>query len=125
MTIMEPTICIVEDDEGIRDVLKIIFKRAGYMATVYPDGKAIMDDHYKTPDLFLIDKQLPGVDGLTICKHLKDGNSSTIPVIMMSAYPDVKQLALESGANDFIEKPFHIENLLSVVKKYVPLSVTK
>jgi DNA-binding response OmpR family regulator len=123
---MEPMICIIEDDEGIRDVLKLILKKAGYITTAYIDGKAVMENHYKTPNLFLIDKQLPGVDGLTICKHLKQDNyTSAIPVIMMSAYPDVKQLAIESGADDFIEKPFHIENLISVIKKHMPVQLAK
>jgi DNA-binding response OmpR family regulator len=123
---MEPMICIIEDDEGIRDILKFILKKAGYITTAYLDGKAIIEDRYKPPDLFLIDKQLPGIDGLTICKHLKQGNyTRTIPVIMMSAYPDVKQLAIESGADDFIEKPFHIEGLLSIIKKHIPVSVAK
>lgn len=118
---MEPKICVIEDDEGIQDVLKIILKKAGYQATVFGNGEAIMENRYKTPDLFLLDKQLPGIDGLAICKHLKDDSStSSIPVIMMSAYPNLRELAIMARADDFIEKPFTIESLLATIKKHMP-----
>lgn len=115
-------ICIVEDDEGIQDVLNIILKRAGYERDIFSDGRAIMEDNYSTPDLFLIDKQLPGADGLAICRHLKDKRTTfAIPVIVMSAYPNVRELSVSAGANDFIEKPFKIELLLATIKKYLPV----
>ena len=117
---MEQLICIIEDDEGIQDVLTIILKSAGYETQVYPSGKAIMENNYAIPDLFLIDKQLPDIDGLLICKHLKQERlTSAIPIIMMSAFPNARQLSVESGADDFIEKPFQLENLISTIKKYI------
>jgi DNA-binding response OmpR family regulator len=121
---MEHVICIIEDDESIQDVLSIILKRAGYEIKIYSDGKAIMQNDYPVPDLFLIDKQLPEIDGLTICRHLKQNSStSTIPVIMMSAFPNAKQLSLSAGADDFIEKPFQLDKLLSTIKSYTFRSV--
>jgi len=118
-------ICIVEDDESIQDVLKIILKRAGYDVSVYSTGKAIMERSYPLPDVFLIDKQLPGVDGLTICKYLKDDRETkSIPVIMMSAYPNVGELSTLAGADAFIEKPFRIDHLLGTINKYT-LPVTQ
>ena len=120
---MHIKICIVEDDEGIQDVLKIILKRAGYETDIFSDGRAIMENHCNTPDLFLIDKQLPGADGLAICRHLKDQMAtSSIPVIIMSAYPNVKEFTVAVGANDFIEKPFRIETLLATIKKHLPIT---
>jgi CheY-like chemotaxis protein len=117
---MAPRICIVEDDESIQDVLRIILKRAGYETTVYASGIPIMEHAYLIPDVFLIDKQLPGVDGLTLCKHLKDDDETkAIPVIMMSAYPNVGDLSILAGADDFIEKPFRINGLLGTINKYV------
>ena len=116
-------ICIIEDDEGIQDVIKIILKRAGYQVDIFSDGKRIMENNYALPDLFLIDKQLPGTDGLTICTHLKNGrNTKAIPVIMMSAYPHVREFSVVAGADDFIEKPFRIETLLDTIRKYLPIS---
>ena len=118
---MEWTICIIEDDEGIQDVLRIILSRAGYEVIIFSDGKAIMEDDFASPDLFLLDKQLPNIDGLTICGHLKaDPHTAMIPVIMMSAYPNAGELSKDSGADDFIEKPFQMQDLLSTIKKYIP-----
>ena len=117
---MEKVICIIEDDEGIQDVLRIILQRAGYVTSIFFDGQAVMENNYDVPDLFLIDKQLSGMDGLDICRHLKaDHSTSSIPVIMMSAYPNIRQLSKESGANDFIEKPFRVQELLSIIKKNI------
>jgi len=112
-------VCIVEDDESIQDVLRIILRRAGYEATIYSSGKPIMDHTYSPPDVFLIDKQLPGVDGVAVCRYLKgDQETKDIPVIMMSAYPNVEELSSLAGADGFIEKPFRIEYLLGTINKY-------
>jgi DNA-binding response OmpR family regulator len=117
---MEKAICIIEDDEGIQDVLRIILQRAGYGTCIFSDGQAVMENDYNVPDLFLIDKQLSGMDGLDICRHLKaDRSTSSIPVVMMSAYPNLRQLSKESGANDFIEKPFRVQELLTIIKKNI------
>jgi DNA-binding response OmpR family regulator len=117
---MEKVICIIEDDEGIQDVLRIILQRAGYVTSIFSDGQGIMENDYDVPDLFLIDKQLSGMDGLDICRHLKaDHSTSSIPVIMMSAYPNIRQLSKESAADDFIEKPFLAQELLSIIKKNI------
>jgi DNA-binding response OmpR family regulator len=113
-------ICVIEDDEGIRDVVRIILKRAGYETNMFSDGGAIMEDRFSLPDLFLIDKQLPGIDGLTICRYLKDDrNTKRIPIIMMSAYPNVREFSVVAGADDFIEKPFKIETLLAAIRKHL------
>ena len=118
---MSQTICVIEDDEGIQDVLRIVLNRAGYETAIYSDGRFIFENSYALPDLFLIDKQLPGADGLTICSYLKNKRQTKdVPVIMMSAYPDVKQLSLLAGANDFIEKPFEVKTLVSIIQKHAP-----
>ena len=120
------SICIIEDDEGIQDVLKIILKRAGYETDIFSDGRAIFENNYAIPDLFLIDKQLAGTDGLSICKHLKnDRDTKEIPVVIMSAYPNIRELSILAGANDFIEKPFKVETLLSTIREHIQNSVPK
>ena len=117
---MALTICIIEDDEGIQDVLQIILKRAGYETEIFPDGLAILGNNYSIPDLFLIDKQLSGSDGLTICRHLKEKKETkAIPVVLMSAYPNIREFSILAGANDFIEKPFKVETLLATIRKHI------
>ncbi|SRR6266487_4772057 len=117
---MSERICIIEDDESIQDILKIILQNAGYETIIFPDGRAIMENNYTSPDLFLLDKQLPDFDGLIICEYLKTHElTKNIPVVMMSAYPNIKELALCAGANDFIEKPFAMSLLLKTIKTHL------
>ena len=114
---MGQRVCIIEDDESIQDILRIILQNAGYETIIFADGHPIMENNYSFPDLFLLDKQLPELDGLIICEYLKsNSHTKEIPVVMMSAYPNVKELALCAGANDFIEKPFAMSLLLKTIK---------
>src|SRR5437773_11793440 len=117
---MTEKILIVEDDESIMDVLKIILRKAGYETISHSDGEELMKDKYESPSLFLLDKQLIGVDGLDICRHLKE-NSDTknIPVIMISANPQIGPLSIEAGADGYIEKPFTMELLLTTIKAHL------
>jgi DNA-binding response OmpR family regulator len=117
---MTERIYIVEDDEGIQDILKIILEKAGYQTKIFPGGEAIMANDYDRPDLFLLDKQLSGVDGLDICKHLKrQEETKELPVIMISANPNIANLAKEAGADDFIEKPFTSAELLGTIETQI------
>ena len=117
---MDNTILIVEDDESIMDVLKIILRRAGYETIGFQNGKAVMEDDFQVPNLFLLDKQLSGIDGLDICRHLKEsGKTRNIPVIMISANPQIGPLSAEAGADGYIEKPFTIDLLLSTIKSNI------
>jgi len=114
---MAQRICIVEDDESIQDILRIILQNAGYETIIFADGHPIMKNNYSFPDLFLLDKQLPNIDGLVRCEYLKrNSHTKEIPIVMMSAYPNVKELALCAGADDFIEKPFAMSLLLKTIK---------
>src|SRR5215469_15844482 len=100
-------IIIADDDPGIRDIFQLILKRAGYGVTVYANGEVLMDNDFELPDLFILDKQLSGVNGLEVCRFLKNQESTkNIPVIMISASPYIKGNVDEAGADDFIEKPF-------------------
>jgi DNA-binding response OmpR family regulator len=117
---MDNKILIVEDDEGIMDVLKIILRRAGYETISFSNGEVLMQDEFENPNLFLLDKQLSGDDGLDICRHLKENNDTkNIPVIMISANPQIGPLSIEAGADDYIEKPFNIELLLTTIKNHI------
>ena len=113
-------IIIADDDPGIRDIFEIILKRAGYMVTVYSSGEILMANNFKVPDMFILDKQLSGVDGLEVCRFLK-GQESTknIPVIIISASPYVAGSAVKAGADEFVEKPFRTKALLELLSKYL------
>ena len=117
---MKKKILITDDDDGIQDIFKLIFERAGYEVQVFGDAGSILENNYTYPDLFILDRKLRGHDGLKICKFLKSQNSTKdIPVIIVSATSGIKKLTEEAGADDFIEKPFQVEDLLSIVAKWV------
>lgn len=117
---MKKRILITDDDEGVQDIFKLIFERAGYEVEVFGEALPILENKYQPPDLFVLDRQLSGHDGLKVCKFLKSQNSTRdIPVIIVSATPGIGKLAQEAGANDFIEKPFQIKDLLGVVEKWI------
>ena len=113
-------ILVTDDDPGLQDIYKIILEKAGYKVMILPDGRDILENHYELPDLFLLDKQLSGMDGLDICKFLKSQQTTKdLPVIIISATVDIQKLVKEAGADAFIEKPFDKKHLLEVVAENI------
>ncbi len=111
---------ITDDDPGVQDIFKMIFEKAGYDTTVFHSGQDLLANKNAYPDVYILDKQLSGMDGIDICKNLKKNKQTkNIPVILVSATPDLEVLAREAGADDFIEKPFKKNDLLNLVAKYV------
>lgn len=118
--LVKKKILITDDDEGVRDIFKLIFERAGYDVNIYEEAVSILKNDFTNPDLFLLDRQLSGQDGLKVCKFLKNQPATQhIPVIIVSATPGIGELAQQAGADDFIEKPFQIKDLLEVVEKWI------
>lgn len=114
------TIMIIEDDPAIRDSAELIFDPALYHTEVMPHAEAILQGQYTVPDIFIIDRQLPGVDGLDICRHLRAKPATRrTPIIIMSASPSASQQALSAGADDFIEKPYSIHHIRALVQRYL------
>ena len=113
-------IILTDDDPGVQDAFRICLERAGYEVEVFTNGTPLLEGTYQQPDLFLLDKQLSGVDGLDICRYLKNQRQTAhIPVIMLSASPQIDRLAKAAGADDFLEKPFRIKQLLEVVNRHL------
>ncbi|PWT99279.1 MAG: response regulator [Bacteroidetes bacterium] len=112
-------IIVAEDDPGIRDIFKIILERAGYEVTSYSNGETLMENNFTAPHIFILDKQLPGIDGLEVCRFLKSQESTkNIPVIVVSASPYISGLSSNAGADDFIEKPFKGKFLIELIEKH-------
>ena len=113
-------IIIADDDPAMRDVFQIIFQRSGYTVVMYSSGEALLKDKFELPDLFILDKQLSGVDGLDVCRYLKKQESTkNIPIVIISASPYIATAATEAGADAFIEKPFKIKELLAIAEKHI------
>jgi len=113
-------IIIADDDPGIRDIFQIILQRAGYAVTLYSNGEVLMNNEFDLPDMFIVDKQLSGVDGLEVCRFLKGQDSTkNIPIIMISASPYASDSATDAGADEFIEKPFKTKVLIELMEKHL------
>lgn len=117
---MTKKILIVDDNPGIQELLGIIFRKAGYTVCIESKGEVIINGDFELPDIILLDRQLSGMDGLIVCGHLKRSTKTKdIPVIMVSASPDIKSLSASAGANDYIEKPFNIKDILKMVESHL------
>lgn len=117
---MGKKIVIAEDDADIRLILNMLLKDAGYSVEAFSQASSIIDGKHDKADLFILDKDLPVIDGLAVCKYLRlKKDTKDVPIIMISAYHYLKGKAKEVGVNDFIEKPFGVRNLLSMVEKHI------
>jgi len=116
----KPTILVVEDEDDIRDLIAHSLRTAGYSVLTAPDGQegfALVIEH--KPRLALVDWMMPQVNGLELLRRMKrDPRSADIPVIMLSAKTEVdnKAQGLDSGADDYLAKPFSPKELLSRIK---------
>lgn len=121
---MAKKILVVDDDESITEVIQIVLEGEGYATEISFDGSCIPAFPNNLPDLILLDILLHSKDGRKICRQLKsDPKTSHIPVIVLSAHSDTGQLANDCGADDFIEKPFDVDVLISTVEKYLPHNI--
>lgn len=110
----------VEDDNGIRDLMIYALNSAGFEAKGFTDGTEFFSAlQTETPELIMLDIMLPGDDGITILKELR-GNTATadIPVIMATAKGSEydKVIGLDTGADDYLAKPFGMMEMVSRVK---------
>lgn len=113
-------IILADDDPSIQESAKMILERVGYEVTGMLNGDTLFDGDYELPDLYILDKQLSGVDGLDICNFLKHGEKTkNIPVLMLSASPHISRLAHQAGADDFLEKPFKMTALREMVGRLI------
>jgi DNA-binding response OmpR family regulator len=110
-------ILIVEDEPSIAEVVELYLRRAGYQAQTVRDGTAALKRlEQRMPDLVVLDVMLPGVDGFSILRWLRD--RSDVPVIFITARrEEVERIAgLELGADDYVVKPFSPQELVSRVR---------
>src|SRR5712671_3365205 len=117
---------VVEDDENISTAISEYFTRAGYNVRTVEDGlngvKSALDD---PPDAVVLDLMLPKLDGLAVCKELRE-KVGYLPILMLTAKDDVvdKVLGLEMGADDYITKPFSLRELEARIKSVLRRSRT-
>jgi len=117
---MPQRVLIVEDEPDIRDLLVFHLEREGYHVTKSRDGaEAVRLARGATPDLVLLDLMLPEMDGLEVCRRLRqDPVTRAIPIVMLTARGDEvdRVLGLEMGADDYVVKPFSPRELVARIR---------
>lgn len=112
------SILLVEDEENIQDALKLNFEMEGYEVTTADDGEAALKAvHNEYFDLIILDVMLPEIDGIAVCENIRLTNTE-IPILMLSAKNQSADriLGLKKGADDYVTKPFSLEELLIRVR---------
>jgi len=109
---------LVEDDPDIAELIRVNLVDEGYAVHHVSDGRHALEAIVEyTPDFIILDLMLPGLDGIEVCKRIREQNRLT-PIIMLTARSDEldRVLGLELGADDYITKPFSIRELLARIK---------
>ena len=113
-------VLVVDDEPQIRRALRVVLRANGYTVTEVGSGEAALDAAATEPfDLMILDLMLPDVEGVEVCRRLREW--SRLPVIVLSAHDeeDVKVQALDEGADDYVSKPFSAPELLARMRSAV------
>ncbi len=114
---MKGRVLVVDDDAALAEMLGIVLRGEGFEPTFVADGDRAMGVFRDThPDLVLLDLMLPGMDGIDVCRQIRA--ESGVPIVMLTAKSDTVDvvLGLESGADDYIVKPFQSKVLIARVR---------
>jgi DNA-binding response OmpR family regulator len=113
-------ILIVEDDHDIAALIAHYLERAGYAGEIVADGgRALTAARETPPDLVILDLMLPGLNGLEVCRALRaDNRTAALPIVMLTARGEESEriLGLDSGADDYVVKPFSPNELMARVR---------
>ena len=113
-------ILVADDDPAILDAIGLILEDEGYNVVKTSDGETIPKMKAELPAVLLLDIWMSGQDGREICRVLKNQSETRdIPVILISASRDIQNSAKEAGADDFLAKPFQMDDLLRMVEKHL------
>lgn len=117
---MGKRILVIDDDPAIADVVVFMLSEYGYEASSIGDAQQVLELKGNLPDLMLLDVWLSGNDGRDVCRKLKKkADTGRIPIIMFSASREIKDTTIAAGANDFIEKPFEMEELVQKIEEHI------
>lgn len=124
---MNPKILVVDDDPGIGEVVQLFLRAEGFdtrVATSGPEALTAFDEY--RPSLVLLDLNLPGMDGISVCRAIRE--TSGTPIVMLTARTESQDViaGLEAGADDYVEKPFNekvlVARIRACMRRPVPVS---
>jgi len=115
---MKEIILVVDDEKNIRDLIKFNLENEGYQVKTASDGEMALKKVDDTIDLIILDLMLPKVDGLAVCRSIRNDVYKDIPIIMLTAKGEEvdKIIGLEMGADDYVTKPFSPRELIARIK---------
>ena len=121
MTLKNASILVIDDDPDICTMIKMVLDYHGYTAMdADTEEKANSILGSNEINLIIMDMLLSGVDGSDICRRLKQNpRTASIPVLMFSAHPNAKKICIAAGADDFISKPFEMNELLEKITSHI------
>lgn len=112
-------IVVIEDDPDLRNLMHSVLSIAGYDIKTYPNGEEVMKGN-SFASLYVIDMNLGGASGIDVCRYLKSTDGPNHPtVIIISANPDARRLAMEACADGTLDKPFKSKNLVTLVRQFM------
>ena len=121
---MAKKILVIDDEVELTKAMTIRLNTAGYEVSIAHDGEgALKKARLEKPDLIILDLMLPKIDGYKVCRLLKfDQKYREIPIIMVTARVEEedKRLGMETGADEYITKPFDWSDLLEKITKFIP-----
>jgi DNA-binding response OmpR family regulator len=114
---MKPTVLVVDDDASIRELLRLYLEREGHRVTEAADGSVALELAAGARfDLILLDVMLPGVDGLEVCRRLRESTDTPIVLLTARSGDSDKVVGLDLGADDYVVKPFSPRELMARVR---------
>ena len=117
MMVMRGRVLVVDDDTALAEMLGIVLRKEGFEPVFCADGATALTVFRETrPDLVLLDLMLPGRDGIDVCRAIRA--ESGVPIVMLTARSDTAEVVvgLESGADDYVVKPFKLKELVARVR---------
>lgn len=116
----QPKVLVVDDEDNIIELIRLGLHYEGFEVEVASDGEqGLMQAQRINPDLIILDVMMPGIDGLEVCRRLRNNpTTNDIPILMLTAKDDVSDriLGLQTGADDYLTKPFNFYELVERVK---------
>ena len=114
-------ILVVDDDDGVREVLRSLLEGEGYRVVTAEDGAAALRlIKQQPPRLILLDLRMPVMSGWDFARHYRQRPGPHAPLIAMTASEEAARLAAQIAADGFLGKPFEVDDVLTVVQRYAP-----
>ena len=123
MTTTKSRVLVIDDDPDIVEVIQLLLEDAGYLVSninqLPENANPAQLCLQVQPDFIILDMLLSGHDGRHLARHLKANQfTNHIPLMMISAHPQARAQALAAGADDFLAKPFDMDEMLAKVERY-------